>query len=209
MKFLENRLERAGYRTLNTAYPSREYPLHRLADFLWREIDRRHVHRAPRVHFVTHSMGGILLRIMFLKKKPPNLGRVVMLGPPNRGAEVVDCLKEYRIFQVLLGPAAVRLGTRPPESLPAMLPSVDFELGVIIGDRGWKSPFVRCIPRENDGMVSVAHAKVPGMADCLVLPVDHTGVLLNPRAADAVRWFLATGRFPRQGARSGTGRCAR
>ena len=139
---------------------------------------------ATRVHFVTHSLGGILVRSYFAEQADPRLGRVVMLGPPNQGSEVVDRLGSWWLFGRLNGPAGRQLGTGP-DSVPNSLGPVGFELGVIAGNRSinWVNSLM--IPGANDGKVSVARTRVDGMREHLVLPVSHPFLMRHPRVIEA------------------------
>lgn len=190
-------LQSAGFSTVNIDYPSREFPIEKLAvDAITRGIDQCRSSRMKRIHFVTHSMGGILVRYYLTQSKVSELGRVVMLSPPNQGSEVVDQLKDKAFYKWSFGPAGQQLGTEPDGFVFGLGP-VTYPVGIITGSDPnlfdtWSSGQ---IPGANDGKVSVQRAKVEGMRDFLVLPYDHTSIMNQKDVIEQTIHFLRHGRF--------------
>ena len=186
-----------GYRVLNLGYPSRSASVEALAEHVAHEA-QRFGGGEERLHFVTHSLGGILLRAGVAAGLIPldQIGRAVMLAPPNQGSELADVLGVLgAVYRRATGPAGVQLGIA---GLPARLPPAEFELGVIAGSRSLNPLFSRVIEGPDDGKVSVARAAVPGMRDFLVVPHSHTFLMRAPAVVAQVFHFLEHGTFARE-----------
>lgn len=202
-------LERDGYRVVNLSYPSRSLPLEKLAgEWLPAQLRAHGATTAPRVHFVTHSMGGIVVRLWLRDRPPPaNLGRVVMLAPPNQGSEVTDRLAAYAPFRWTTGINGRRLGTGA-DSLPRQLgpwrPG-SADLGVIAGDRPLHPLASAWLPGPDDGKVSVASTHLSGERDHVVVRHSHTWLGWRRDTLAHVKAFLRTGRFLRPEVRMGAG----
>lgn len=196
MAVLGRALRRRGYGVVNLGYPSRRFPIEELSFQLADQLADRFAGLRPGgpVHFVTHSLGGILVRHFLATRPFPDLGRVVMLCPPNQGSELAERLRPYPLFRLGLGPAGRQLGTGG-DSVPIRLGPVGFELGVITGTRSLNPLSPRIFEGPNDGKVAVARARVAGMTDFLVVPATHTFLMNRPDVIAAVDRFLRSGRF--------------
>jgi len=196
LRKLEAILQQQGYHTVNYNYPSTKFSVEKLAE----DAISQALSQCPKdntIHFVTHSMGGILVRQFLSQHNIENLGRVVMLGPPNQGSQVVDFLKDISMFKLINGPASVQLGTTEI-GLPKRLGAVNFEVGIIAGTRSVNPFLSTMLPKPDDGKVSVENTKIDGMSDHIALPVTHPFMMRNDKVIEQVLYFLRQGKFERE-----------
>ena len=194
MSVLEHRLAAAGYRVVRFGYPSTKQPFEALVQRLDSAITECCGAQRDSVHFVTHSMGGVLVRGYLADRPAPHRGRVVMLSPPNQGSEIIDFLGNWPRLQRLVGPAGSALGT-DSAAVANRLGPVNFSLGIITGDRSLNPIGSWIIPGPDDGKVSVERARAEGATDFLVLPATHTFIMNREDVAAQTIHFLRTGRF--------------
>jgi len=188
-------LVESGYHVWNESYPSRDKPVSELAiEAIRPALDYCQSRDIKQIHFVSHSLGGILVRYYLQDHAIDQLGRIVMLSPPNKGSEIADKLKKFKLYQFLMGPAGTQLGTEP-NSMPNQLEPIDGEIGVIIG-RSTSDPwFSWLIPGEDDGKVSVARARLDEMKDFLVVEQGHTFIMKKAKVIKQIEHFLKYGEF--------------
>lgn len=194
MNSLEKELQKNGYLVVNNSYASRKAGIPELSAAVEKGIHECRIARGENIHFVTHSLGGILVRYYFQSHRVPDVKRVVMLGPPNRGSEIVDIFGSSRWFKAFTGPAGSQLGTRQ-DDIPKKLDVIPLEVGVIAGNKNMDPWFSRYLPKPNDGKVSVQSTKLTEMKDFIVLPNGHTFICSSKTAIIQVMHFIAHGRF--------------
>jgi pimeloyl-ACP methyl ester carboxylesterase len=197
MARIERELEAAGYVVVNETYPSLTEDIPELSQVVGTGIESCRGKGATSIHFVTHSMGGILVRAYFQTHRVPEAKRMVMLGPPNHGSEVVDEHRDAWWFRMATGPAGQQLATTGEQSIPAQLKEIPLEIGVIAGTESIDPLLDDTLPRPNDGKVSVQSAMLTEMKDFITLPVDHTFMVYSESVISQVKEFLARGKFGR------------
>lgn len=195
MKRIEWALVNRGYRVVNVGYPSTLHPVEHLARSHLAPVLRK-LELAPggRVHFVTHSLGAIMLQHQLAMEPMPQLGRVVMLGPPNRGSELAEAFRGKSWYRLATGPSGQQVGTGNLD-LPRALGPATCEVGVIAGDRSLNPLFSCMIPGPDDGKVSVESTRLEGMADFTVVHHSHTWLPWRKSVIRQVISFLEAGRF--------------
>jgi triacylglycerol esterase/lipase EstA (alpha/beta hydrolase family) len=195
MRPMAEDLNASGYMTANVDYPTR---LGTVEELVPMSVDNGVAEcrraGASRIHFVTHSIGGILLRYAHQQHPIEEMGRVVMLAPPNQGSEVVDKTRKIPGATLVGGEALMQLGTGP-DDIPAQLGPVDFDLGVIAGT-GTMNPWMSAmLPDPDDGKVSLPRTAVGGMDDFLIVDDNHHYIMEDEVVIRNTRSFLQTGSF--------------
>ncbi|OZC04787.1 hypothetical protein BSZ36_16645 [Rubricoccus marinus] len=173
---MELRLRQQGFRTLNYGYDSFGPDIETIAGDLNAVLERETEANPPaQVHFVTHSLGGIVVRQLIEDERPEHLGRVVMMAPPNQGSETADRLSKWVGW--MLRPIT-ELKTEN-STVAAMPPPEAVEIAVIAGDR--------------DGKVSLEESHLEGEAEHVVVASGHTFIMTKPSVARMTACFLRTG----------------
>ena len=193
MWWLSHALRKAGFQVHNTNYPSTRHTIQRLSEAYIKPVVMRLPRETP-IHFVTHSLGGILVRQYLQDNTLPAGSRIVMLAPPNRGSEVADHLKDWKVFQWMDGPAGQQLGTGQ-QSTPRQLKPISNEVGIIAGTNQRLLPTSYWIPGDSDGLVSVDSTQLDEMRDFLLVDCGHTMIMNNPEVIRQVIHFLGHGSF--------------
>jgi triacylglycerol lipase len=193
---MEQALQDEGYLTANIDYPSRDFEIAELAVIAVEEglAACRAGDNVEKIHFVTHSLGGILVRQYLDSGAIDELGRVVMLGPPNQGSAAADDLEGVPGFDWINGPAGGQLG-KGENSVPLALGPADFELGIIAGNRTIDPITSAVLDDPDDGRVSVADTRLEGMDDFIVVEHSHAFMMRMQRPIELTILFLKTGRF--------------
>lgn len=192
---MQRAIEAAGFATLNQDYASRRKSLAALAEDIHPAINGFVAGIDGSVHFVCHSMGGLLARVYLARYRPQRLGRVVMLGTPNGGSEIVDRLKNFSPYRAFFGPAGQQLGTQRDVSVDALLPAVDYPVGIVAGNRSIYPITSIFLPKPHDGRVSVENTKLDGMADHIIVGASHPWLVRNDVAIAQTIAFLRQGKF--------------
>jgi alpha-beta hydrolase superfamily lysophospholipase len=194
MSIMKYRLEEAGYTIWNEGYPSRQKPIEELVMVIDDGVAFCRDQQASRIHFVTHSLGGILVRKYFQDRSVEEAQRVVMIAPPNQGSEVTDQYRDEWWYQFATGPAGQQLGT-DEDSVPLSLSPIDLEIGIIAGTNSSDPWFNKVFAGDHDGKVSVSSTKLAEMRDFLLVDSGHTFIMNSDKVIEQIKAFLRDGKF--------------
>jgi pimeloyl-ACP methyl ester carboxylesterase len=193
MQRLESYLEKDGLKVINIDYPSRKHSIEELTKFVHDSI-HQHLQKAKTVHFVGHSMGGLVIREYIYSYKPANLGRVVHIGTPNKGSDIADKWQHYQVYRDFFGPAGQQLTSAALKQAPD-LGKVTYEIGVIAGSRSIDPFSSWIIPGRDDGKVSIKNTMIEGMVDHIIVPIAHSAMPLSKLVHYQTGYFLKNGSF--------------
>lgn len=192
--WLADRLEQGGFRVVRVGYDSLDDSLDEILADVSGQIDACCANGSRSTHFVGHSLGGLVIRAYLARRRPPMLGRTVLIGTPNQGTPMVDRFHD-RWWLKLIGETGLSLGTAP-EAFPRSLPPPDYPVGVIAGIDG-DADNDDLLPGRDDGLVPVESTKLEGMDDFIIVESSHSMLRYNDRVAQATIRFLRLGHFGR------------
>jgi triacylglycerol lipase len=188
MNKIENYFKKE-YDVYNIGYKSLKYPIEILVEKYLLETVNELNEKGQKINFITHSMGGILVRYLFKTYEIKNPGRVVMLAPPNKGSELAN--RFYKIH----GPACAQI-MRSRNSFVNRLGEINFECGIIAGGRNYYFFLDRYFKgKKNDGIVSVDSTRIKGEKSFIELKNGHTMIMYSNEAIKKIEHFIKYGKF--------------
>jgi pimeloyl-ACP methyl ester carboxylesterase len=183
-------LRRSGYTVVGFDYPSTQVTIRDSAEYLQQVIHS--LTDVSEINFVVHSMGGLIVRTYLQQESDPRIRRMVMLGVPNRGANMANVVQNNPLFKLLFGPAGQQL-IHDPEGFIAGLPTPRFEFAIVAGARGTEDGWNPLIEGDDDGTVEVANTQLPGATDFMTVCGMHSFLMDREDVIDATTRFLTTG----------------
>jgi pimeloyl-ACP methyl ester carboxylesterase len=146
--------------------------------------------RSGQLHFVAHSLGGLVTLSMLNENPELPPGRVVLLGSPLGGSVTARRMRSISGAEKLLG----RVRTALEKGYGQL--EAGRETGMIAGTRSiGLGRLLGGMSKPGDGTVTVDETRTSGLKDHLLLPVSHTGMLYSSGVARQAAHFLRTGSF--------------
>ncbi|MCG8671408.1 MAG: hypothetical protein MI867_18535 [Pseudomonadales bacterium] len=192
MWLLEHRLENAGYKVFSIDYDSIQQTPNQVLGSVFSDIEKCCKEAEATIHFVGHSLGGLIIRAYLGQHDVKNLGKVVLIGSPSNGTPVVDKYRDSWWMQ-FAGEMTLALGT-DDNGFAKSLPKPDYSLGVIAGTVE-RSSNDEIIPGADDGLVPVESTKIEGMSDFILLPISHSAMRYDADVAAQTITYLRNGSF--------------
>jgi len=192
---IEKRLAESGFRVWNQTYPSRKLTIEKLAEsHIIKGLQQCQDWGATRIHFITHSLGGILIREYLQTHKIRKLDKIIMLAPPNHGSDVADKLNGNFFFKLIMGPAGQQLGTGKTDK-PKSFKPIPGIIGVLAGIKSHDPWFSWIFNGPNDGKVSTDATKLAEMRDFLLVNHGHTFIMNGDDVIEQILHFLGNSKF--------------
>jgi pimeloyl-ACP methyl ester carboxylesterase len=193
MEKIASFLMHSGFQILNLSYPSTKETIEDIVETIHPEI-LAFSQNVTKVHFVGHSMGGLVIRAYLHRYFMTKVGRVVFLGTPNRGNELADFMHHWWLYKMLFGPAGQQLITGYKASKEPLVP-INYELGIIAGYRRIGPPACWLTNESSDGIVSITSTKIDGMKDHIIISTGHIMLLFDREVWKQTLSFLKYGQF--------------
>ncbi|MCB0340344.1 MAG: hypothetical protein KDD53_12105 [Bdellovibrionales bacterium] len=193
MAYLGSALSRAGFKVFNFGYRSRKYSIAHHAEVLC-EFASHRVERSVPLHFVTHSLGSLVVRTFAHNYSSEfSLGRAVMLGPPNQGSQFARKVGFFSGIRSFMGPSFEEIC-----NLQIPIGSDCLEIGIIAGGVSHEKGISPFIDGDDDGVVSVQETKLPGAKDTIILKSMHSVMMYSSTVIEQTIYFLQNGIFRRK-----------
>ncbi|MDY0315302.1 MAG: putative lipase [Bacteroidales bacterium] len=196
MNKIKKDLEKSDFIVENYAYPAFYVDLDSLGKNLYLDILEDNY---DSVSFVTHSMGGLVVRNMLKYSGTdlsfPKIFRIVMIAPPNRGADIADFFKNTKLIKKMLGPNVEKMTTDSTSYANQLPIPINTELGIIVGESKYKAGYNWFIGRKNDGLLIPERVFLGNEKDVAICNYSHLGVVKNKKPRKLVLEFLKHGNF--------------
>ena len=194
MNTLAYAIHQAGYEVRNVGYNSINQNLNDIKEEVFEKFNQYiSLNPGKKIHFVGHSLGGLLIRAYLEENKLNNLGVVILMGTPNKGTQLVNQYEDKWYFS-WLGPVISELGVDSSQFLEA-LQDPYYTVGVIAGSKPYSRRSSDYLEGAHDGLVTVESAKLEGMHDFIELEVNHSIMKRDPRVIEQVIYFLKNSQF--------------
>ena len=196
MRKIVRDIKRANFDCENYAYPGLYTSLDSLGIQLYTDVLEDNL---DTVSFVTHSMGGLVVRSMLkhsgLDNNFPNIYRIVMISPPNQGADIADLFSTHRYVETVMGPNIAYMRTDSSSYANRLPIPYDIELGILIGIRGKHKGFNPFIKGDNDGLIKPEHTLLGNEKDVALLNYTHATITQRRKPRKLIIEFLQFGYF--------------
>lgn len=193
MRAFEAEFIKQGYKVLNVNYPSTKLDIKSIVEYLKPSI-MVFAKNLKKIHFVGHSLGGIIIRALLNVEKPANLGKVVLVGSPIQGSELARKFKKFRIFKWIFGPAGIDLAL-PSKEMSAMFGKIDYEIGVIAGFNKYNFLANLLLKEKNDGMVTIKSTQDQEISNHIIIETGHLRLAKNKEVIDKTIKFIKEASF--------------